>query len=135
MATFGLVFSFLTTSFKIQVNFINQVTFYHQSNTSILSSLRGQLLKEMLSLVPSGEKGIKSKNGKSGVEVTVQETVPEHDVSHQDEETLEILQGNFEQRNLCVVREQFFFFKTRATKYFSEYFTPLYTSANQSYAS
>lgn len=65
-----------------------------KSNTSILSSLRGQLLKEMSSLVPSGvEKGIKSKNGKSGVEVTVQETVPAHDVSHQDEETLEILQA------------------------------------------
>lgn len=47
----------------------------------------------MSSLVPSGvEKGIKSQNSKSTVEVTVQETVP--DVSHQDEETLEILQGN-----------------------------------------
>lgn len=47
----------------------------------------------MSSLVPSAvEKGIKSQNSKSSVEVTVQETVP--DVSHQDEETLEILQGN-----------------------------------------
>jgi len=78
------------------MNFINQSTFKHQSNTSILSSLRSQLLKEMSSLVPSGvEQGIKSKNGESGVEVTVQEAVPEHDVSHQDEETLEILQGMY----------------------------------------
>lgn len=47
----------------------------------------------MSSLVPSGvEKGMKSQNSKSSVEVTVQETVS--DVSHQDEETLEILQGN-----------------------------------------
>lgn len=75
----------------------------------------------MSSLVPSGvEKGITSKNGKSGVEVTVHETVPEHDVSHQDEETLEILQGNFWQPNFSfcdpVVSEQFFFSKTRKTK-------------------
>lgn len=50
----------------------------------------------MSSLVPSGvEKGIKSQNSKPGVEVTVQDTAPEHDVSHQDEETLEILQGDF----------------------------------------
>ena len=49
----------------------------------------------MSSLVPSGvEKGIKSQTSKSDVDVTVQETSPEHDVSHQDEETLEILQGN-----------------------------------------
>lgn len=50
----------------------------------------------MSSLVPGGvEKEIKSQNSRSGVEVTVQETAPGHDVSHQDEETLEILQGKF----------------------------------------
>ena len=50
----------------------------------------------MSSLVPGGvEKETKSQNSRSGVEVTVQETVPGPDVSHQDEETLEILQGNF----------------------------------------
>ena len=54
----------------------------------------------MASLVPSGvEKGVKSQSSKSGVEVTVQETSPEHDASHQDEETLEILQGNFLQQH------------------------------------
>ncbi|KAJ7373791.1 Integrator complex subunit 2 [Desmophyllum pertusum] len=58
-----------------------------KSNTSILSSLRSQLLKEMSSLVPSGiKKGKKTQSSKA--DVTVQETVPEH-----DEETLEILQA------------------------------------------
>jgi len=65
----------------------------------------------MSSLVPSGvEKGMKSKNGELDVEVTVEEAVPEHDVSHQDEETLEILQGNFLQRNLWVMSEQYYCF-------------------------
>ncbi|KAL9980911.1 hypothetical protein ACROYT_G009553 [Oculina patagonica] len=65
-----------------------------KSNTSILSSLRSQLLKEMSSLVPNGaKKGINSQNDKSGIEVTLQETVPEHSASHHDEETLEILQA------------------------------------------
>ena len=67
----------------------------------------------MSSLVPGGvQKETKSQNKKSGVEVTVQETVTGHDVSHQDEETLEILQGSFLQQNFLscdlVVREQFF---------------------------
>ena len=72
------------------------VTFLFQSNTSILSSLRNQLLKEMSAIVSSGvKKGVKSQDGDAGDEVTVQETVTEHDVHvrHQDEETLEILQG------------------------------------------
>ena len=55
----------------------------------------------MSSLVPGGvEKEIESQNSRSGVEVTVQETVPGHDGSHQDEETLEILQGSFLQQNV-----------------------------------
>lgn len=57
-----------------------------------MSSLRSQLLKEMSSLVPSGtKKGIRSQNSTSGAE----ESIPEHDVGQQDEETLEILQGDF----------------------------------------
>lgn len=71
----------------------------------------------MSSLVPgSVEKEIKSQNNKSGVEVTVQETASGHDVSHQDEETLEILQGNFLRQNFSscdLVVSELFFFKTR----------------------
>ena len=70
--------------------------FFFQSNTSTLSSLRNQLLKEMSAIVSSGvKKGVKSQDGDVGDEVTVQETLNEHDVHvrHQDEETLEILQG------------------------------------------
>ena len=49
----------------------------------------------MSSLVPNGsKKGINSQDSKAGIEVTLQHTVPEQDVSHQDEETLEILQGD-----------------------------------------
>ena len=64
----------------------------------------------MSSLVPSGvEKEIKSQGSKSSVEVTVQETSPGHDVSHQDEETLEILQGNlFLIFCSCCVKASFF---------------------------
>lgn len=48
----------------------------------------------MSSLVPSGiKKGKKTQSSKA--DVTVQETVPEH-----DEETLEILQGDVFQQNL-----------------------------------
>lgn len=48
----------------------------------------------MSSLVPNGtKKGIRSQKNKAGIEVALQDTAPEHDVSHQ--ETLEILQGDF----------------------------------------
>ncbi|XP_073258081.1 integrator complex subunit 2-like [Porites lutea] len=65
-----------------------------RSNTSILSSLRGQLLKEMSSIVSKGvKKGVKSLDDTSGMEFTIQDAVTEHSIAHQDEETLEILQA------------------------------------------
>ena len=75
----------------------------------------------MSSLVPGGvEKEIKSQNSRPGVEVTVQETVSGHDGSHQDEETLEILQGKFLQQyfwcNVVILLwENFPLSKTRTT--------------------
>lgn len=65
-----------------------------KSNTSILSSLRSQLLKEMSALVSRGvKKGVKLSDDKAAVEVTFQDVVAEHGIGHQDEETLEILQA------------------------------------------
>ena len=56
-----------------------------------MASLRSQLLKEMSSLVPSGtKKGARSENSNS----SVKDFVAGDDVRQEDEETLEILQGN-----------------------------------------
>lgn len=61
-----------------------------KSSTSILASLRNQLLKEMSSLVPSGaKKGARSENSNS----SVKDFVAGDDVRQEDEETLEILQA------------------------------------------
>ncbi|KAK2562342.1 Integrator complex subunit 2 [Acropora cervicornis] len=66
-----------------------------KSSTSILSSLRSQLLKEMSSIVSNGVKkgALTSSEEQTENEVTVQETMAGHDIEHQDEETLEILQA------------------------------------------
>ena len=68
---------------------------FFKSSTSILSSLRSQLLKEMSSIVSNGVKkgALTSSEEQTESEVTVQETMTGHDIEHQDEETLEILQG------------------------------------------
>ena len=59
-----------------------------------MSSLRSQLLKEMSSIVSKGvKKGVKPLDDASGMEFTIQDAVTEHSIAHQDEETLEILQG------------------------------------------
>lgn len=56
-----------------------------------MASLRSQLLKEMSSLVPSGtKKGARSKISNS----SVKDFVAGDDVRQEDEETLEILQGD-----------------------------------------
>ena len=71
--------------------FINLlILIVHQSNTSILSALRNQLLKEVSSLVPSPVKQ-KVENKGPGIEVKMEDS--EQDVGHEDKETLEILQG------------------------------------------
>ena len=59
-----------------------------------MSSLRSQLLKEMSSVVSNGvKKGVKLQDDKAGVEVTIEDTGAGHGIAHEDEETLEILQG------------------------------------------
>ena len=56
-----------------------------------MASLRSQLLKEMSCLVPSGtKKGARSENSNS----SVKDFVAGDDVRQEDEETLEILQGD-----------------------------------------
>lgn len=48
----------------------------------------------MSSIVSKGvKKGVKSLDDTSGMEFTIQDAVTEHSIAHQDEETLEILQG------------------------------------------
>lgn len=66
-----------------------------KSSSSILSSLRNQLLKEMSSVVSNGVKkgNITSHEEKTDIEVTIQETVTGQAIGHQDEETLEILKA------------------------------------------
>ena len=48
----------------------------------------------MSSIVSKGvKKGVKSLDDTSDMEFTIQDAVTEHSIAHQDEETLEILQG------------------------------------------